>query len=282
MPSASNPLVTVIVPTYNRPVELCECLESFARQSCQDFEVLIVNDCGDSVEFVKALYPELDIQVIDMDSNQKHVHARNRALSEARGEYILLCDDDDIVLPMHLETLLREIEGVDLVYTDVEIVSYRYDEAVRCRVPLNRRLFAYDSTLEEMRQFSTFVASGCLYRRTLHEELGGFDADVQNYWDWDFYLRAAERFRCKRVAIASVLYAFSDGGGHASAELNERRQGYLDRLCAKHQLGKLPQKNFFLLLEEPEVRSREAETIRVWDGQLPLSRYADASPAVEG
>lgn len=98
--------------------------------------------------------------------------------------------------------------------------------------------------------------------------------EVLNYWDWDFYLRAAERFRCKRVPAASVLYAFSPAGGHASLELTEKRQMYLDRLCAKHGLGKLPQKNFFLLLEEPQVAARAAETERVWDGTMPVSRCA--------
>lgn len=51
-----------------------------------------------------------------------------------------------------------------------------------------------------------------MYRRFLHDEIGYFDADVHNYWDWDFYLRAAKDYRVKRVPCASVIYAFSDAG----------------------------------------------------------------------
>jgi glycosyltransferase involved in cell wall biosynthesis len=266
------PLVSVIVPTYNRPGELCECIEALSRQTYSRFEIIVVNDCGDEVEFLKKLYPELPLILIRMESNQKHVHARNRALMAATGEYVLLCDDDDLLLPNHLELMMKEIEGYDLVHSDVEIVSYRHEGGRR--IPFNRILFAYTSTLEQMRQFSTFVSSGCLYRRSIHDEIGGFDAEVLNYWDWDFYLRAAERFRCKRVPVASVLYAFSEGGGHASAEIDDRRQRYLDRLCMKHGLGSLPQKNFLLLLDEPEVMSRKAETLQLWDGVVPVSRYS--------
>lgn len=47
-----------------------------------------------------------------------------------------------------------------------------------------------------------------MYRRSLHDTLGYFDPDVHNYWDWDFYLRAAKQHRVKRVPCASVIYAF--------------------------------------------------------------------------
>lgn len=205
-----RPLVSVIIPTYNRLLELCECVESLARQTYQHMEILIVNDNGEPISTIQRLYPELDIHIIDHLENRKHVHARNSALRIAKGDYVLLCDDDDMLLPMHLETMLREIEGVDLVYSDVEIVSYVYERTRR--VPSVRRLFAYNSSYEQMRSFSTFVASGCLYRRKIHDTIGLFDPDVLNYWDWDFYLRVAKKFSCKRVPIASVLYAFSDEG----------------------------------------------------------------------
>lgn len=208
-----NTLVSVIIPTYNRPIELSECLDALARQTYQHLEVWIVNDYGEPVTQVKELYPELNIHVINHDENLKHVHARNTALQHVNGEYILLCDDDDILLPTHVETMLREIEDADLVYSDVEIVSYTYEQ--HRRVPVSRRLFAYHSTDEQMRRFSTFVSSGCLYRRSIHEQIGPFDPAMLNYWDWDFYLRASAHFHCKRVPIASVLYAFSDSGNHA-------------------------------------------------------------------
>jgi len=130
--------------------------------------------------------------------------------------------------------------------------------------------------LDEMKKFSTYVPSGSMYKRSLHDEIGYFDPAVHNYWDWDFFLRAAERFRVKRVPFASVIYAFSDQGDNQSGDLGRMRQYYLDVLSEKHQLGKLPTKNFFVLLEEPAMKKRKAESEIVWDGKPVASRLTAA------
>lgn len=266
-----QPLVSVVIPTYNRRHSLCECLEALSRQTYSPFEVVIVNDHGEEIDFVKELYPELTIKIVDMESNRKHVHARNRGIEHASGEFIMLCDDDDMIMPDHMERMVREIQGYDLVYSDVEIFDYRVEH--NTRIPTQRFLFAYEYELEAMKKFSTFVPSGCLYRRKLHHTIGRFDAEVYHYWDWDFFLRVAAQHRVARVPVAGVLYAFSDFGNHLSGAL-EDMSPYLKRLCEKHQLGELPVKNFFLLLKEPDVRKRQTVSRIVWDGHPVISRLA--------
>ncbi|MGG1597530.1 glycosyltransferase family 2 protein [Paenibacillus naphthalenovorans] len=268
-----QPLISVIIPTYNRPDFLCELMESLWRQTYRQLQIIIVNDCGESVDFVKDLYPELDITVVHLESNQKHVHARNKGLEFVRGEYIMLCDDDDLLLPGHVERMLQELEDSDLVYSDVEIFDYMVDEA-GVRWPTNRFVFAYEYDAAGMRRFSTFFSSGCLYRKTLQDRLGLFDPEMYHYWDWDFYLRTAEHYRVKRVPVASALYAFAQSGAsNMSGDLEDMRP-FLDKLSAKHGLGELPTKNFFLLLEEPEMKARKAATEILWDGKPIVSRRA--------
>ncbi|UOQ87345.1 glycosyltransferase family 2 protein [Gracilibacillus salinarum] len=266
----SNPKVSVLITTYNRHVALAELLAALIEQTFQDFEVIIINDAGKPVDHVVALYPELQISVIQLSENHYHVYARNQGLRVARGKFIMLMDDDDLPLSTHLETMIQHIERVDLVYSDVEIVNYHKGD--KSRTPLNHQLFAYDFNLAAMRTFSTYVPSGSLYRKSLHKDIGLFDEEVRNYWDWDFFLRIAEKHRIKRVAVASILYEFSEYGQNQSKKLDSMRL-YLDRLSEKHQLGSLPTKNFFLLLDEPEVKKRQAESQRVWDGKtMPKSR----------
>jgi hypothetical protein len=124
-----------------------------------------------------------------------------------------------------------------------------------------------------MKKFSTFVSSGCLYRRSVHDHIGAFDASLYHYWDWDFLLTVSERFRVKRLPVASALYAFSSQGDNLSGNHEDMRP-YLDKLSEKHGLGYLPTKNFFLLLEEPEVASRKAESQVLWDFKPVVSRLA--------
>lgn len=271
-----GPLISVIIPTYNRPAELAELLESLAGQTYRPFEVIIVNDCGEPVDPIVALYPELTIKSVTLDTNSKHVHARNRGLELAEGELIMLCDDDDLLLKGHMERMVAALGEKGLVYSDVEIVEYAWNEAGTVRLPRSRRLFAYTCDLAEMRRFSTFVPSGCLYRKQLHERIGRFDPEMYHYWDWDFFLRVAACIPVDRVPAASVLYAFSPGGGNNSNKFDSMRK-HLDKLSAKHDLGPLPTKNFYLLLEEEGVRKRQAESEIVWDGKPTISRWAQVA-----
>lgn len=266
---ANQPLISIVITTYNRLLLLAELVESLSRQSFQDFEVIIVNDSGVKVDVIRALYPELDIIIIEMERNSKHVYARNEGVQHAKGEWIMLMDDDDLLVPTHIERMVKEIDKVDLLYSDVEIVQFQQKN--RVRIPVKRLLFAYELDLEAMRRFSTFVPSGCLYRRVLHDMVGLFDPHVHNYWDWDFFLRVSAQYRVKRVAAAGVLYDFSESNDNQSKMLKSR-EVYLKRLCEKHHLGALPSKNFFLLLEEPEVRERKAESKILWDGSGFRSR----------
>ncbi|MEF3308965.1 glycosyltransferase family 2 protein [Paenibacillus sp. GYB004] len=265
------PLVSVLTPTYNRLGELGELLEAVSRQTYKRLQVVVVNDNGVPVEPVCSLYPELDIRIVNLETNRKHVRARNIGLQYADGEYIMPCDDDDLLVPSHIETMMKHIEGADMVFSDAEIVNLVWQDGAR--VPAHRMEFAYEHDLAAMRLFSTFVPSGSLYRKIVHESVGSFDERVYHYWDWDFFLRVSEKHRVKRVPIAGVLYAFSQDGGNLSGQLEDMKP-YLNQLSAKHGLGELPTKNFFLLLEEPEVQNRRAGTTVLWDGKPFRSRYA--------
>ncbi|MDQ6600504.1 glycosyltransferase family 2 protein [Bacillus salipaludis] len=265
----SQPFVSIVIPTYNRLYQLAELVEALSRQTYKNFEVIIVNDCGEKVDVLQEVYPDLNLVIVELGENSKHVLARNQGVLRAKGEFIMLIDDDDLIIPTHLETMVGAIEDYDLVYSDVEIVNFAVEHQVR--VAASRFLFAYEMDLEAMRSFSTYVPSGSLYRRELHQTLGLFDPDVHNYWDWDFFLRVAENHRVHRVAKAGVLYDFSDANNNQSKDPASRRD-YLDKLSEKHQLGSLPTKNFFQLLEQPEVKQRQAESHILWDGQPFRSR----------
>ncbi len=263
--------LSIVIVTYNRLPELAELLESILRQTVAPYEIIIVNDAGESVTPLVELYPELPIRAINLKENVKHVHARNIGVSYVTGDVIMICDDDDFLTEQHIEFVRNELEDADFIYSDAEIVSY--EKKGNTRIPLSRRTFAYHYSLEEMRKFSTYIPSGSAYKKALHDKIGLFDPDVHNYWDWDFFLRAAIVCEVKRLPIASVIYAFSESGDNQSSEFTDRRKHYLDKLCEKHQLGNLPQKNFFVLLEEPAMKKREAETKIVWDGKPIYTRF---------
>ncbi len=268
---SNDPAVSIIVPTYNRPHALAELLESLARQAYEPLEIIVVNDAGEPVDAVCARYPESNLRLVQLTKNVFHVRAREEGLKHATGKYVMLCDDDDLLTEGHVARMVGSIGDADLAYSDAEIVAFRAEN--NQRIPISRRLFAYEYDRDLMRRFSTFIPSGCLYRRALHDEIGPFDAALSHHWDWDFVLRVQDRGRVQRVPVAGVLYAFAHTGGNQSSA-PEVMSASLALLSAKHGLGNLSVENFFTLLEHPDIEARQAPSQIVWDGEPIVPRPA--------
>ena len=125
-------MVTLIVPIYNKERELDRCLDSLLRQTCREFEIILVDDGStDSSSVICDSYaqrhPEL-VRVIHK-SNGGPSSARNTGLDAARGEFVIFPDPDDWVEPDYVHTLLslqREYQA-DMVcvghYVDSDGIS---------------------------------------------------------------------------------------------------------------------------------------------------------------
>lgn len=267
------PLITVLVTAYNQPEALDELLASLSRQTLQDFEVIVVNDAGCPLVEVVAAYPELSLTLVERTTNIGQTACLNQAAALARGAYVLLLDHDDMLWERHLETVVAAIAEADLVFTDAELYRYR-SEAGR-RVPVSRRVLAHRLDPAMLRRYLTFTPSGMLYRRSLHEALGGFDVALRgSHYDWDWALRVAEAHRLVRVPVASVYYAF---GEHNGSSHPATMQPALDHLRAKHGLGDVIVTNFERMLDDPELAPVRATSERVWDGLPRTGRWASAS-----
>lgn len=100
-------LISVIVPVYNVKPYLTRCLDSLLKQTHSNFELLLVNDgSSDGSAFVLEDYAKKDQRIRIIHQENRGVSAaRNRALDEARGEYITFIDSDDFVEDFYLEHL---------------------------------------------------------------------------------------------------------------------------------------------------------------------------------
>ena len=105
------PYFSVIVPVYNRIDEVNDLLESLTRQTCKDFEILIVEDgsttpCKDTVESFSHM---LDVKYF-YKSNEGRSIARNHGLEHASGEYFIFFDSDCVIPPNYFETLSAKLK----------------------------------------------------------------------------------------------------------------------------------------------------------------------------
>lgn len=173
-----------------------EAVESVLAQTYTDYELVVVDD-GSSDDTAERLRPYLDRLRYVRQENRGRGAARNRALEEARGEYVGFLDSDDLWLPDRLERqvpVLDDNPDLALVHGQVEIVDGTglplVDETTRHRAlwsAANRAPATYESYAEECRCLTSTI----LVRRRVLETLGGFDEEVGQE-DLDLYLRIAQ------------------------------------------------------------------------------------------
>lgn len=118
----SNPKVSIIVPFYNPGISFKNCLNSIINQSLRDIEVIFVNDgsTDNSEDFLKEYFDDFSFKLICQDNIGAGV-ARNRAIGESTGEYMLFLDSDDWIEPNTCEKLFNHAKKLDsdLVLFDV-------------------------------------------------------------------------------------------------------------------------------------------------------------------
>ncbi len=112
------PKFSIIIPVYNVEEYIKDCLESVARQTFKDYEVIVVNDGtkDNSMEIVK----NYKVKIINQE-NQGLSVARNNGVKKARGEYILFLDSDDTIEEELLEKLNKSTkDNPDLIRFQIQ------------------------------------------------------------------------------------------------------------------------------------------------------------------
>ena len=121
-----NPLVSVIIPTYNRPTYLQRAIGSTLNQTYENLEIIIIDDCStQDISTVINEFQDNRIKYFKNTTNQGSVFSRNRGLSICTGEYVNFLDDDDEILPQKIEFQIAKfnesnVENLGVVSCDME------------------------------------------------------------------------------------------------------------------------------------------------------------------
>ena len=204
-------LVSVIIPTYNRPDYLREAVDSVFAQTYPWVEILVIDD-GSSDEGVRtksALKPYLsaDPQTPKVtylyQKNGGLVPAVNRGLALARGEYIQRLDDDDRLLP---EKIARSVEvfracpAVGLVATGY----YHIDAAGKRIRTFSPRRCSEPTRLLNMLMRCISACAGVMVRSLVHQKVGVYrDIKAQDYEMW---IRVAKEFKVETINLPLAEY----------------------------------------------------------------------------
>ncbi|MCB9781532.1 MAG: glycosyltransferase family 2 protein [Candidatus Omnitrophica bacterium] len=192
-----TPTLTVFMPVYNAEKYVGIAIQSVLDQTYSDFEFLIVDDGStDGTAEVIGSFDDPRIRVIHQE-NQGCYPARNRAIAEARGEYLANMDADDLILPEKFEKQIKYLEEHPEVVL-VATKTYECDMDDTVRLP-RRDPDSYDSNSpithcvdsEIAQVMAPFVPGTIMFRASLVEKMGPYDGRLCYCGDMDFIARAA-------------------------------------------------------------------------------------------
>lgn len=201
MVGLSQPLISVILPTYNGSRYLREAIDSCVAQTYQNWELIVVDDCStDATPTIVAGYVSHDprIKSIRHQVNKKLPTALNTGHAAARGDYLTWTSDDNKFLPLAIEKMTRFLQDnprVGLVYTDCVLI----DE-------VGRYLRDYSAQPASRLAYMNALAGCFLYRRAVYETLGGYDTELFLAEDYEYWLRAYRQFEL--APLHKTLYEY--------------------------------------------------------------------------
>jgi len=209
-----GPSVSVVVRTKDRPDLLAEALESIANSTYRRVEVVLVNDGGQPPK-LPLIFP-FPIVVVEMGTNQGRAAAANAGVDAATGEYLCFLDDDDLMEPEHLETLVGLVTaaGVRVAYTDAAVGVYELEPGhgwreVEHRLPYSRDFDPDLLLVDNYIPFNTLMID-----REIFDQVGRFDTEFTFFEDWEFLIRLAAATRFHHLPQVTAEYRHFRGSGH--------------------------------------------------------------------
>jgi glycosyltransferase involved in cell wall biosynthesis len=190
-----TPLVSVILPTFNRLQFLPSAVESVFSQTLEDWELIVADDGSDNETraYLSTLEKRPRVKVIWLPRMGNPGAARNVALREAQGEYIAFLDSDDLWLPSKLEVQLAALRAVSdrrWGYTDFILID-QAGNSINARRNPNRVLYE-GKVVEQLLQLKAGIAMPTVMAaRELLERVAGFDEQQGLHEDYEMWLRLA-------------------------------------------------------------------------------------------
>jgi len=231
-----SPIVSVVIPTRNRPQLLQRALRSVASQTTKNREVIVVDDASDSPpDEILGLFQLPALIIVRLESRSGACVARNKGLEVSTGQFVAFLDDDDEWLPEKLERQLRAFDQsspeIGVVTCGYQIVSDITGRVVRAEGVRQRR-----ESVPGFLKSTRYNTSNPLIRRSCLHVTGPFDPELSGSQDRDMWLRLVKEHGF--VHLPAVLVTQHIHGHQITTDLPakiEAKERFLDKHRALYQ-----------------------------------------------
>lgn len=209
-----TPVISIIVPTYNRERYIAQAISSAQKQSFKDWELIVVDDAStDKTEDVVMKIAEKDsrIRYVRQKENVGIAKNRNTGLSEAKGAYVAMLDSDDAWTdPDKLKKQLAFLKsrpdhamvGTWVTKMDVNGTEYGHVKYEINDVDIRKKILFRNQ----------FAQSSLIYRASVIKELGSYDPTYTVNDDYDLWLRVGTSHKFANIPEYTTSYRVHPGG----------------------------------------------------------------------
>ncbi|TXD49114.1 glycosyltransferase family 2 protein [Polaribacter sp. IC073] len=197
----NQPLISVVLPVYNVERYVTETMDSILKQTIQDFEIIVIDDCSTdkTLDIIKS-YNDERIKIYEKEENKGLVDSLNIGFKIAQGKYIARVDGDDVNALNRFEKQLNFLEANSCIAACGSWLK---------AFGANNVILKHKETHEEIQShmlLSNAMSMGAtMLRRKLY--LGfDFDKTMQHVEDYDFWVRTI--WSCKLHNLQEVLYYY--------------------------------------------------------------------------
>ena len=231
------PKVSVIIPSYNKPEYLPECLRSVQAQTFTDWECIVVNDGSPRADEIRAAVAAMNdprFRLVEHEKNRGLAAVCNTGVRAARAELVIWVDEDDWIRGDCLERLLHHFRSRDAdVVCPYALWAGKSPRVWRCRAV----------GIPEILRVQPLLGAGFLMTKSFWRKMGGWDEHPilrGGREDVEWWIRAVLN-QCKIAIVEEPLYSIrepmNEQGELASLSVRARRNEILHRkyIVEKHR-----------------------------------------------
>jgi len=203
-----NPLISVIIPAYNKGELIKETIDSVLAQTYSNFEIILVDDgsIDNTAEVVRSI-KDSRLKYHYQPNSGLPAKPRNKGVALSNGEYIAFLDHDDVWLAQKLEKqllALKQYENIALVSTN----AYFIRDNIYTKEPLITDLKSGYFNDEDFLPEIKVIQSSVLIKKSVFLEMKGFDEspDLKAREDYDLWLRMYHRYSCYYLNECLIYY----------------------------------------------------------------------------
>jgi glycosyltransferase involved in cell wall biosynthesis len=212
-----NPVVSVIIPVFNRAATIRRAIESVLSQTLVEMEIIVVDDGSTDAtcELIRNI-PDKRIKLIPQKTNLGVSSARNTGMREASGQYIAWLDSDDEWFPNKLR------EQVSIIERHPDHIHKACYTAFEMEVQGSIQVNSPDLPNRKQLWLGCGLAAGStlLFKRELLSDIGYLDEDFICYEDWDWLLRYCKFFGLLSIEQPQARVHFSSNRSAKKVELS--------------------------------------------------------------